>query len=140
MAVVLGFDLRQRVVQAVSPRPWFWMGNEWEDLSRLCRAGARTGTSCGRHHDHEQKPACRPTSQPPCVQRSKQMAQRRASCHHTVRAFNPVRKAFAKLKAVLPKAATRTTKELWTAIADALAVFTPQECENYCVACGHEPD
>lgn len=88
----------------------------------------------------DKKPACRPTSQPPCVQRSKQMAQRRASCRQTVRAFNPVRKAFAKLKAVLPKAATRTTKELWTAIADALAVFTPQECENYCVACGHEPD
>ena len=45
--------------------------------------------------------------------------------------FNPIEQAFAKLKALLRKAAARTIDALWTAIAAALDAFTTQECANY---------
>lgn len=54
--------------------------------------------------------------------------------------FNPIENAFAKLKALLRKAAARNIDQLWNAIADALPRFTPQECANYFAAAGYEPD
>jgi transposase len=54
--------------------------------------------------------------------------------------FNPIELAFAKLKALLRRAATRTIPELWDTIAAALPTFTPGECANYFTACGYEPD
>ena len=54
--------------------------------------------------------------------------------------FNPIENAFAKLKAILRKAAARTIDELWDAIRDALPKFTIQECANYFIAAGYEPD
>lgn len=54
--------------------------------------------------------------------------------------FNPIELAFAKLKALLRKAAARTIPQLWDAIADTLPQFTPAECANYFAACGYEPD
>ena len=45
--------------------------------------------------------------------------------------FNPIEQVFAKLKALLRKAAARTIDALWTAIAAALDAFTTQECANY---------
>jgi transposase len=51
--------------------------------------------------------------------------------------LNPIEKAFAKLKAILRKAAARTLDGLWDAIAHALAAFTPQECANCFAACGY---
>ena len=54
--------------------------------------------------------------------------------------FNPIENAFAKLKALLRKAAARTVPALWDAIRDALPRFTPGECANYFTACGYEPD
>jgi transposase len=54
--------------------------------------------------------------------------------------FNPIENAFAKLKAFLRKAATRTIDDLWRAIGDALPKFTPQECANYFTAAGYEPE
>lgn len=54
--------------------------------------------------------------------------------------FNPIENAFAKLKALLRKAAARTIPELWQAIADALPHFTPAECANYFTAAGYEPE
>jgi transposase len=45
--------------------------------------------------------------------------------------FNPIEQFFAKLKALLRKAAARTVEALITAIADALTTVTPQECANY---------
>ena len=54
--------------------------------------------------------------------------------------FNPIENAFAKLKAILRKAAARTVDDLWAAIGDALQQFTPQECANYFTAAGYEPD
>ncbi len=54
--------------------------------------------------------------------------------------FNPIENAFAKLKALLRKAAARTIADLWAAIAQALPRFTPAECANMFAACGYEPD
>jgi len=48
--------------------------------------------------------------------------------------------AFAKLKALLRKAAVRTVTGLWDMIGDLIACFTPQECENYFAACGYDAD
>ena len=45
--------------------------------------------------------------------------------------FNPIENAFAKLKALLRKAAERTVEGLWTAIGSLLDAFTPVECTNY---------
>jgi transposase len=53
--------------------------------------------------------------------------------------FNPIELAFAKLKATLKKAAARTVAQLWDAIAQGLATFTPTECRNYFAAAGYEP-
>jgi transposase len=52
--------------------------------------------------------------------------------------FNPIEMAFAKLKAMLRKAAARTVAELWQAIATSLSSFTPAECKNYFAAAGYE--
>jgi transposase len=53
--------------------------------------------------------------------------------------FNPIEKAFSKLKAHLRKAAERTIHGLWTAIGRILDLYTPQECANYFSACGYDP-
>ena len=54
--------------------------------------------------------------------------------------FNPIEMAFAKLKALLRKAAERTVDGLWTAIGRLVDVFTPQECANYVAAAGYDAD
>ena len=54
--------------------------------------------------------------------------------------FNPIENAFAKLKALLRKAAERTVEGLWAAIGRVIDLFTPQECANYFTAAGYNPD
>ena len=54
--------------------------------------------------------------------------------------FNPIENAFAKLKALLRKAAVRTVGALWDQIGMILNLFTPAECANYFKAAGYEPD
>ena len=54
--------------------------------------------------------------------------------------FNPIENAFAKLKALLRKAAERTVDDLWDAIADLIDLFTPQECANYFKAARYDPE
>jgi len=54
--------------------------------------------------------------------------------------FNPIEQAFAKIKALLRKAAARTLEALEAAIASALDAFTPDECANYFTNSGYEPD
>lgn len=44
--------------------------------------------------------------------------------------LNPIEMAFAKLKAHLRAAATRTIDDLWKAIGNICALFSPQECSN----------
>src|SRR6187455_2260367 len=52
--------------------------------------------------------------------------------------FNPIENAFAKLKALLRKAAERTVEGLWRAIGRLIDVFTPTECANYFAAAGYD--
>ena len=52
--------------------------------------------------------------------------------------FNPIENAFAKLKALLRKAAERTVNGLWNRIGAALDAFTPAECANYFAAAGYD--
>ena len=52
--------------------------------------------------------------------------------------FNPIENAFARLKALLRKAAERTIDGLWTAIGRLVGTFTPQECANYFAAAGYD--
>ena len=52
--------------------------------------------------------------------------------------FNPIEKAFSKLKALLRKAAERTVEGLWTTIGQLLYAFTPTDCANYFAACGYD--
>ena len=54
--------------------------------------------------------------------------------------FNPIEMAFAKLKALLRKAAERTVDGLWAAIGRLVDVFTPTECTNYFAAAGYDAD
>jgi transposase len=44
---------------------------------------------------------------------------------------NTIENAFAKLKALLRRAAARTIEALWAALGDICALFSPQECWNY---------
>lgn len=53
--------------------------------------------------------------------------------------FNPIEKAFSKLKALLRKAAERSVDALWNRIGALLQEFTPQECANFFTAAGYEP-
>ena len=52
--------------------------------------------------------------------------------------FNPIENAFAKLKALLRKAAERTVDGLWSAIGRIVDTFTPAECANYFAAAGYD--
>jgi transposase len=54
--------------------------------------------------------------------------------------FNPIENAFAKLKALLRKAAERTVGALWDRIGILLDAFTPAECANYFAAAGYDPE
>ena len=51
--------------------------------------------------------------------------------------LNPIEQAFAKLKALLRKAAERTVDGLWNAIGKLLDLFPPTECANYLANSGY---
>jgi transposase len=53
--------------------------------------------------------------------------------------LNPIENAFAKLKALLRKAAERTVAGLWDAIGRLLDAFDPEECRNYFKAAQYDP-
>ncbi|HKK29983.1 MAG TPA: transposase, partial [Alphaproteobacteria bacterium] len=50
--------------------------------------------------------------------------------------FNPIELAFAKIKALLRKAAARTIPKLW----DAIDAVTPNDARSFFTACGYEPE
>lgn len=52
--------------------------------------------------------------------------------------FNPIEQAFAKLKAMLRKAAERSLDDLWRAISRIIETFTPTECANYFATAGYD--
>lgn len=51
--------------------------------------------------------------------------------------LNPIEKLFAKLKALLRKAAPRRVESLWTAIGDVLDSLTPEECAHFFHSSGY---
>jgi len=51
--------------------------------------------------------------------------------------LNPIENFFAKLKALLRKAAKRSTETLWEEIAQLLQSVSSQECSHYFAACGY---
>ena len=53
--------------------------------------------------------------------------------------FNPIEKAFARLKAMLRKAGERTVDGLWNLIGKLIGIFQPAECANYFNSCGYDP-
>jgi transposase len=54
--------------------------------------------------------------------------------------FNPIEKAFSKLKAMLRKAEERTVNGLWDLIGKLVDIFQPTECANYFSSCGYDPE
>lgn len=54
--------------------------------------------------------------------------------------FNPIENAFAKMKALLRKAAERSVEGLWSAIGRIAGMFSPQECANYFQAAEYDPE
>jgi transposase len=54
--------------------------------------------------------------------------------------FNPIEKAFAKLKTLLRKAAERTVEGLWSVIGRLIDLITPAEARNYFESCGYDAD
>ncbi|GAA0750508.1 transposase [Sphingomonas trueperi] len=54
--------------------------------------------------------------------------------------FNPIEKAFARLKAMLRKAGERTVSGLWNHIGALVDIFQPIECANYFSSCGYDPN
>jgi transposase len=51
--------------------------------------------------------------------------------------LNPIEQSFAKLKALIRKAAARTRETLWNAIGKLLSRFAPRECANYFAEAGY---
>ena len=54
--------------------------------------------------------------------------------------FNPIEKAFAKLKALLRKLEERTIEGLWKAIGEVIDGFTPDECQHFFDSSGYAVD
>ncbi len=54
--------------------------------------------------------------------------------------FNPIEKAFSRLKAMLRKVGERTVSGLWSLIGRLVDLFKPQDCANYFSSCGYDPD
>jgi transposase len=53
--------------------------------------------------------------------------------------LNPIEQVFAKLKALLRKAAARTIDSLWNTIGELLDCFSQEECANYLADVGYLP-
>ena len=51
--------------------------------------------------------------------------------------LNPIEQVFAKLKALLRKAAARTQDALWSTIGHLIATIPPAECARYLNHCGY---
>jgi transposase len=54
--------------------------------------------------------------------------------------FNPIEKAFARLKALLRKAEERAVEGLWRAIGRLVDLITPAEALNSFESCGYDAD
>lgn len=52
--------------------------------------------------------------------------------------LNPIEMAFAKLKALIRRAAARTYDDLWRAVRHLCDLLTDEECSNFFKAAGYE--
>src|SRR5262245_57980909 len=69
--------------------------------------------------------------------RDRRGARRQAALPRYSPDLNPIEQLFAKLKALLRKAAARTVEALWTAVATLLTAFSTDECANYFANAGY---
>ena len=106
-------------------------------LSRLGRADAGADPSPRRTSWSWTTSA--PTRSRACAPPSRPAAPRSLYLPPASPDLNPVELAFAKLKALLRTAATRTVDALWGAIAHALDAFSPAECAHYLAHAGYVP-
>ena len=53
--------------------------------------------------------------------------------------FNPIEKAFSRLKAMLRKIGERTVSGFWNLIGKLVDIFQPDECANYFSSCRYDP-
>ena len=51
---------------------------------------------------------------------------------------SPIEMAFAKIKTLIRKAATRTYEKLWQAVGNVCNLFRDEECYNFFKAAGYE--
>jgi transposase len=54
--------------------------------------------------------------------------------------LNPIEMAFAKLKALIRRAAARTYDDLWRVVGHVCGLFTKDKCYNFFKAAGYETD
>ena len=128
--------LRRR---AAAHRPSRALRARWSDQPRrvrgLRREGSRPGAEARRRGGHGQP------VEPQGAKRASADRGRRSDAAllppHSPD-FNPIENAFAKLKALLRKAAERTIDGLWAAIGRLIDTFTPSECANYFTAAGYD--
>ncbi len=103
----------------------------------LCRTGSHSNLGTGRHRHHGQS-ACTQGGGSASRNRRCGMPVTRPSSLQSD--FNPIEKAFAKLKAVLRAKAERTVEGLWNTVGQIVTLFEPQECANYFKSCGYDPE
>ena len=111
--------------------------DQWRLVRSLCRPGARARTAARR---------CRHHGQPVEPQAGIGSRSDRAA-GATLRFlppyspdFNPIEKAFSKLKAMLRKIGERSVNGLWELIGRLVDIFQSRECANYFSSCGYDPD
>lgn len=63
-----------------------------------------------------------------------------ASFRPTAPDFNPIEKAFSRIKTMLRKAGERTVSGFWDLFGRLVDLFEPAECANYFNSCGYDPD
>ena len=108
--------------------------DERRGLPGLGRADAGAGAAAGRHRRHGQP------RRPQGRRRREAIEARGAELRYLPPYspdLNPIEQAFAKLKALLRKAAERTVDGLWNAIGKLLDLFPPAECANYLANSGY---
>jgi hypothetical protein len=111
-------------------------GARWSDdrpgVLRLRRAVPGAGAGTRRRRGARQPRRAQGRRRPPGARRGRRLAPLPASPD-----LNPIEQLFAKLKALLRKAAARTKDELWQAIGRLIAAVPPRECANYLSHCGY---
>ena len=115
--------------RACAPQLLLHMRHRWPDerqcLPRLCRTSPGADPEARRHGRAGQ-------SQRPQIREAIEAAGAKLLYLPPYSPdFNPIEQLFAKLKALLRKAAERSVEGLWNRIARLLDAFPPDECANY---------